>query len=143
MKTSSFASVIAVGLSAVGSVTAQTYSVRSEIGDNMINYGKSPPWHALNAINDQCGDISCGYTVSWGTHLVEGNFGSDEEILLDVSGSFNDPGEPGSKQDLVEIAKATIAGTDYDVDASVKHYTDRCATYNIRLGGCQRKSQPP
>ncbi|KAM0325905.1 hypothetical protein ACHAQA_007208 [Verticillium albo-atrum] len=117
-----------------------TGNVKAEIGDTMIDFGSTPPWVTLNAIMEQCSNLGCPAegAVGYPTTIIRTPAGVDTVVQLHVSGSFNDPGEPGDKAHLVEIARSVLASK-HEMEASVIYQPGTCQQTR---DGCRYSEDP-
>lgn len=78
-----------------------------DFGDGKVNYGERLPSSILDVIRDSCTDTACKPGADYGftSFVVDGGRGMDRSFTINVEGIFNTPGQPGSKDDLLEIAK--------------------------------------
>jgi hypothetical protein len=78
-----------------------------EYGDGRLNYGARVPSSALDVIRDECGETSCNPAggLGFSTLVVNSDRGHDASYTVNVEGTFNLPGERGSKAQLLDLAK--------------------------------------
>ncbi|KAM0276658.1 hypothetical protein ACHAQH_006519 [Verticillium albo-atrum] len=110
-------------------------NIEAEIGDTRMDFGTTPPWMVLDAIKEHCSNTGCasGESIDVGTILVEGGFGGDTRVKMDVSGTFNNVGQPGDKNQLVEIAKAIVA-SNHGFEAAQPYQPGACI---VTRDGCR------
>lgn len=138
-------SPVLIGIFTVGAFAATTWNhqrangqewqnpngngnVKAEISDKKINWGTTPPWTALDKIKEHCLDTSCGpgKPLVVDTEISEGDDKIKSKIQMTVSGVFGDKGEWGDIDQLVELAKTTLAYAPYDVEKAYQLVGDEC-----------------
>lgn len=127
MKATTTLPVMALALGA----SAQTWknpdggNTNANIGDTKINYGYTPPWYALDKIKENCPSNGCNSEnkIEYSTGIIEDGEMKSATITLSVEGSFNDPGEQGNRDQLVEIVKAVAGASKYDYNKDVIYHT--------------------
>lgn len=117
-------------LALTGTTAAQTWknpdggNTRADISDTKINYGSTPPWYAFDRIKEECLSTGCSSAKSFEyktDYVVSGSF-KQGNLLVSVDGSFNDEGEEGNLDQLVEIVKSVAGGSPYDYTQGKTYY---------------------
>ncbi|KAK7397992.1 hypothetical protein QQX98_012640 [Neonectria punicea] len=102
-----------------------------DIGDKRISYGYAPPWYALDKIKEECPNNGCNSEnkIEYPTGVIQDGDMLGASLIISVEGSFNDPGETGNRDDLVEIAKAVMGASPYEYEADAVYWTGNgCGT---------------
>ncbi|KAF4985544.1 hypothetical protein FDECE_16487 [Fusarium decemcellulare] len=102
-----------------------------DIGDKKVNYGYAPPWYAFDKIKEECPTTGCNSEnkIEYSTGVIQDGEMKSATITISVEGSFNDAGEQGNRDDLVEIVKAVAGASPYDFEAGVSYRTGNgCVT---------------
>lgn len=77
-----------------------------------INYGTTPPWYALDALNEFCNPVGCSGELEVGTLVTDDFVLRDHKIIMEVQGTFNENGL-GTRRNMIEVAK-TVSARGYD-----------------------------
>jgi hypothetical protein len=98
-------------------------NTKADLADHKVNYGSTPPWDALDKIKDHCLSNGCSSDSNFevDTNVVKDDQLVTAKIKLAVGGSFNDGGEEGNLDQLVEIVKNVAAHSPYDVKKDVPY----------------------
>lgn len=98
-------------------------NTKADLADHKVNYGSTPPWDALDKIKDHCLSNGCSSDSKFeiDTNVVKDDQLIGAKIKIAVGGSFNDPGQEGSLDQLVEIVKNVAAHSPYDVKKGVPY----------------------
>ncbi|KAH7242817.1 hypothetical protein BKA59DRAFT_530724 [Fusarium tricinctum] len=119
--------------------TAIVTSVELSFGDGEISFGDRFPADVLETLREQCPDGGC---VPDKVYEAESFFAStgaagNRKIKMKVQGSFNRPGLPGDKNQMIDAAKAALEGL-VDNGASTSHVekyvVDPCPAWQVH--GC-------
>ncbi|KAM0418707.1 hypothetical protein ACHAPT_012406 [Fusarium lateritium] len=96
-----------------------------DIGDKKVAYGYTPPWYAFDKIKEECPSNGCNSEnkIEYSTGVIQDGEMRSATITISVEGSFNDAGEQGNRDDLVEIVKAVAGASPYDFEAGVTYRT--------------------
>ncbi|KAF7563256.1 hypothetical protein G7046_g871 [Stylonectria norvegica] len=96
-----------------------------DIGDGKVEYGYAPPWYAFEQIKSSCPSNGCNSEnkIEYATGIVKAGALVSATIILSVEGSFNDAGEQGSRDQLVDIVNAVAGSSPYEYDKDVKYTT--------------------
>lgn len=111
-----------------------------EFGDNSIDFGDYDPRGALDRIVKECGSLSCKpeepieLTMLW---VSSTHFGSEKTLEMSVEGQFAEDGKRGSKQHLVDMARAMMETLidEHKINKESRDWTEPC-TPTSTGGGC-------
>ena len=112
-----------------------------DIGDTKANYGYAPPWYAFDKIKEECPSNGCNSEnkIEYSTGVIQDGEMVSATIVLSVEGSFNDAGQQGNRDQLVDIVKAVVGASPYDYHKDVKYATGNgCVTSGFTP--CNRES---
>ena len=114
------------GWSSSDPVPSGSYNVSSALSDSTTNWGRAPPWDALDTIKDNCISLGCNTAdpITYDTQVIDGPNLVDAQITMTVDADANDDGQPGSLDDLVEIAKTVVANGNYDCHRNSPYQSD-------------------
>ncbi|KAK2599960.1 hypothetical protein QQS21_005344 [Conoideocrella luteorostrata] len=98
-------------------------NTKADLADHKVNYGTTPPWDALDQIKKHCLSNGCSSDSSFevDTKVVKDDQLVGAKIKIAVGGSFNDAGQEGNLDQLVEIVKSVAAHSPYDVKKGVPY----------------------
>ncbi|KAG8410589.1 hypothetical protein J3459_017063 [Metarhizium acridum] len=90
---------------------------RADLAGHKFNYESTPPWDALGKIKDHCLSNGCSSDSKFevDTNVVKDDQLVGAKIKIAVGGSFNDPGQEGSLNQLVKIVESVAAHSPHDV----------------------------
>lgn len=100
-------------------------NTNANIGDTKIAYGYTPPWYALDKIKEECPSNGCNSEnkIEYSTGIIQDGEMKSATITISVEGSFNDEGEEGNRDQLVEIVKAVAGASKYDYEKDKTYRT--------------------
>ncbi|KAF4967952.1 hypothetical protein FZEAL_10457 [Fusarium zealandicum] len=96
-----------------------------DIGDKKVAYGYTLPWYAFDKIKEECPSSGCNSEnkIEYNTGVIQEGEMKSATITVSVEGSFNDAGEKGNRDDMVDIVKAVAGASDYEFGAGVIYHT--------------------
>lgn len=111
-----------------------------DFGDTKIAFGYVTPWDAMNHIKDECVSTGCNSEnkIEISSGVVSDGSLVSAKITLSVEGSFNDAGEDGNIDQLIEIVKAAYGASDYEYQKGVQYTTGNGCKYATGTP-CDRK----
>lgn len=118
-------------------------NVLAAVSDDTINWGTTPPWRALEKINEHCSHVGCHTddTLEVDTTIAIGpnDPKRDATIRMSIRAGFSQNDDFGTRENLVELAKA-ISAQGYDVEEKA-YWGERSCEKSPNVG-CLRMDYP-